>query len=425
MTARKARIAPRLVPRGQRVLLGGRQLPLILIRRSPEQLGYLFSKARAEDGCAYCLCTGAHGTRPRLVIRARAGRFHLAGWPGEGGQHASHCDFYKLDGEELSGRPAPSDGAIIESDTGTRIRLSIPLTLTTDTGSAPPSPTAGLGDTSTRRALGLLGLTHFLWEEAQLNQWRQPWGSQRNWRTCHLRLHDLLPECTINAQPLQTSLYVVPAFRPQTKAVHQAHFARFCQHLTQRSKGARRALILGELKNIEPSPYGHRIGLRHLAKGLYVSTRLLDRIKRSYVAAFAAASGSRARRIALLAVEQRPRSRVLTVVDAAFMLTNRNYLPVESSYELRMADALTDAGRRMIKPLRWDHRDAVFPDFVLIDTNPPTFVEVYGIRGRASYDARKRIKQITYQEQGRSVLAWEVAHAMPDVSRPARQAPPS
>jgi hypothetical protein len=113
---------------------------------------------------------------------------------------------------------------------------------------------------------------------------------------------------------------------------------------------------------------------------------------------------------------------VLKVVEAAFMLTNRNYIPVESSYELRMADALADAGRRLIKPLRWDRSDELFPDFVLTDTEPPTFVEVYGVQGRVSYEIRKQIKQVKYQQQGRAVIAWEVAQEMPPVALSRRSA---
>lgn len=36
--------------------------------------------------------------------------------------------------------------------------------------------------------------------------------------------------------------------------------------------------------------------------------------------------------------------------------------------------------------------DVVLPDFVLTDRDPPDFVEVWGLPGRASYEARKARK---------------------------------
>ncbi|MFE6945984.1 DUF1173 family protein [Streptomyces chartreusis] len=400
----------------QRVLIADRQVPLTLVRRSPARYTYLFAQARSEDGCAYCMCQGPQSQMPRLVIRARAGRFHLAGWPDEGSQHAHHCDFFKLDGE-LSGRPVRGDGGILQTEDGTSIRLNVPLTVVTagQVTTSLDSPDSGEGATA-RRAVGLLGMAHFLWEEAQLNQWRHPHHNQRHWHVCRTRLQGPLEECSVNGQPLAEVLYVVPVFRRTTADIHKAAFDRFQERLVQHDGRARRGLLLGEIKDIQPSTYGHRIALRHLAKGLFASAKQLERWKRSYVAAFSSAAGDTARRIALLAIEQRPRSGVLKVVDAAFMLTDRNYIPVESSYELQMAGALTDASRRFIKPLRWDRSDDVFPDFILTDTEPPTFVEVYGVQGRASYDIRKRIKQVKYQEQGRSVIAWEVKQEMPPVS---------
>lgn len=63
----------------------------------------------------------------------------------------------------------------------------------------------------------------------------------------------------------------------------------------------------------------------------------------------------------------------------AVMLTARFYIPCDSSYEVAMADHLIAAGRSFVKPLRYDGTSATFPDFVLTDTAPATYVEVWGI----------------------------------------------
>ena len=117
------------------VRLAGTVLPLSSIWRDRARLTNLFSKACAEDGCAYCLC--CPGRDLRLVIRVRDGRHHLAGWPGEGHEHTAGCEFHKL-APTLTGRSIYADGAIVERPDSLSVRLTQPLALRL-TGTAPLS----------------------------------------------------------------------------------------------------------------------------------------------------------------------------------------------------------------------------------------------------------------------------------------------
>jgi len=119
--------------------------------------------------------------------------------------------------------------------------------------------------------------------------------------------------------------------------------------------------------------------------------------------------------VVLCLIERSPRGYPLTV-ELAAMLTTASYLPVDSSHEARMADALAAAGRTFVKPLRYD-RGAVFPDFVLVDQEPETYVEVWGVRGREDYETRKRAKQAYYRTSGRVLLEWDVREPLPDLTR--------
>ncbi|WP_372505178.1 DUF1173 family protein [Streptomyces parvus] len=106
-----------------RIRLAGRTVQLTWLREHSAEAAPLFARARAEVGYAWCLCR-----RPalRLVIRCtRAGRYHVAGWPGEGERHDPSCPFHKL-GPGLSGRDRYSTQAIQEADDGVFIRLATP-----------------------------------------------------------------------------------------------------------------------------------------------------------------------------------------------------------------------------------------------------------------------------------------------------------
>ncbi|WP_433358576.1 DUF1173 family protein [Streptosporangium sp. CA-115845] len=394
---------------GQHVQLADTVVPLSTVRANPARFTRLFTRAKAEAGHAQCLCTAP---ALKLVIRVREGRYHLARWPGQGDHHKAGCDFHQVD-PGLSGRGHYSDQAICETDEGTAIRLGIPLEtrLTTSRPTRAKSrPAVSVG--GSRRAVGLLGLLHWMWEEAKLTEWLP--SRRRTWRDCHARLLHRVAECTVNGLDLATALYVVPPYRPEDAARNAGAFEAFGTRLGRQGAIARRALILGEIKEIGDTPYGKRIMLRHLRTPLYATTVLVERVRASYRSVFSAAAGDEARRVALCMVERSARGH-LTIVDMAAMLTGRASIPVDSSYELRMADQLIAAGRSFIKPLRYEG-DEVFPDFVLIDVTPFVYVEVYGVRGRESYDQRKRVKQKYYRTAGISVLEWDVTQPLPDLS---------
>src|SRR4051812_7782752 len=74
------------------IRLGDSTMTLAALRARPEMFVRLYVRAKATVGHAECLCT----TPPqRLVIRTRAGRHHLACWPGQRGRHAQHCHFHQ------------------------------------------------------------------------------------------------------------------------------------------------------------------------------------------------------------------------------------------------------------------------------------------------------------------------------------------
>ncbi|MFD8900532.1 DUF1173 family protein [Streptomyces ardesiacus] len=397
-----------------RIRLADRTVQLTWLREHSAEAAPLFARARAEVGYAWCLCR-----RPalRLVIRCTgAGRYHLAGWPGEGDRHDPSCPFHKLR-PGLSGRDRYSTQAIQETDDGVFIRLATPLTsrlAQLESHDVAPEDTGT--ETGSRRSVGLLGLLHWLWEQAQLNV-SHPQTGRVTWRTCHARLRQQLRETTINDQAMDEALYIVPPFTPAAAEDNAAALDAFRATLGRHGRTGRRALILGQIKEVAPTPYGVAYRLAHQRTPLYARAALHARATRSYRHAFggkAAAHG--ATRIALFVVDRSPKGHLI-VVDLAAMLTTGTYIPADSSYEVVMADALAGCRRAFIKPLRYDTTSTVLPDFVLTDVTPTAYVEVYGIHGRETYDRRKAEKREFYQRQGSQLIEWDVTQPLPVITR--------
>ncbi|MEH0579552.1 DUF1173 family protein [Streptomyces sp. B21-108] len=399
--------------RADRVRLADKSLPLFVLREHATDYATLFSRARAEVGHGQCLC---QTPALRLVIRcSRAGRYHLAGWPGEGELHDPSCSFHKL-ASELTGRDAYSTEAIHEGDDGVAIRFSAALARKLS-APEPAKASTEQRDGRARRTVGLLGLLHWLWEEAQLTAWHPRWR-RRTWWVCHARLSEQIAGCSINHEELTEALYVVPPFRKEYARRNTAAFETFrITRLKRRGDTQRRGLILGEIRDVRPTRYGVQYALAHHRGALFATAALDERLRRSYRPAFSAAADEHgARRIGLFLVELSPKGNV-RVLDMAAMLVSKLYIPADSSHEVVMANALTDARRAYVKPVRYDGSDLVFPDFVLTDVHPHSYVEVYGIHGRESYDQRKRVKQAHYQRQGAGLIEWDVGDSIPEVRR--------
>lgn len=395
------------------VQLAQRTVSAQALREHPERYSRLFAAARTEVGWALCLC------RPlapqRLVIRRRHERYHLAAWPGHGHEHAFGCAWYRPI-PELSGSTSYTTSALHETETGVAIRLTTdlltPTTPRRGTTTTPPRKSRDAATPSPQpRSMSLLGLLHYLWEQAGLSSW-DPDERARRWEHCRARVLAAAAGCRINRLDLQDALHVIPTFRRDYADERARQWDAFIANLGHGKRSHRRGLVLGELKKMSPSGNGVQVRLQHLRAPLFGTRGLAERLQQSFPRAIDAEGG--ARRVVLCLVTRTSQGNA-GVDDMAPMLTAPSWLPVESSYELRMAQALVNAKRHVLKPLRYDHTDAVFPDFVLQDTVPATYVEVWGVTGRDDYEQRKHRKQEYYRRLGHPLLEWDVTAQMPAV----------
>jgi hypothetical protein len=172
------------------VRLAGTVLPLSSIRRDRARLTNSVQHGARRGRLRYRLC--CPGRDLRLVIRVRDGHHHLAGWPGEGHERGRlrvpqarpdphrpiHlCRRRHRRAPGLAERP-PHPAAGAASD---RHRASV---------SCPGGSSA-----EARRGVGLVGLTHLMWEIAGLNR-SAPTARRTTWSSCHRLISSYLPHIT-------------------------------------------------------------------------------------------------------------------------------------------------------------------------------------------------------------------------------------
>ncbi len=395
---------------GNWVQIAGQKVPLADIREHPDRYVRLLATAR-EDRDAVCLCRPT--PLPLVTRMTKSGRLCLACWPHQGTWHHRRCAFYRLD-PALSGRRGYSASAILETAVVTSIRFASALT-TAASGTDEVAPASSAGGAASRRTVGPLGLLHYLWEAAELTAW-PPESRHRRWPAQELA--DVLDSCLISGQPAAHVTYVMPLYTAESAEANLARYDRFIDGLQTDDPGLRRGFVLAEIKAIHTARHGlsYQLAQQHPRRQVFVSAKLDERLRDSYRSAFSAeAHAVPTRRVGLFYVE-RSRGGYTTAIDAAIMLTNRQYIPADSSYEVLMADALAAAGRTFIKPLTFDAgHEVVLPDFVLTDQEPSGFVEVWGLPGRAEYEARKARKVAHYQRSGADLIEWTVTDPLPTI----------
>jgi hypothetical protein len=98
-------------------------------------------------------------------------------------------------------------------------------------------------------------------------------------------------------------------------------------------------------------------------------------------------------------------------VGGSLMRVTPQFIPVHSQYEALVANALVEADRAFIKPLRYDsHESDIFPDFCLLDTAVERLpMEIYGYTNHPGYERRKQEKLEWYRQSGTPFWHWDVA----------------
>jgi hypothetical protein len=356
------------------VRCAGQQFDADVARHDPGQIAQALRDAKATYGHAECLCVAPPR---RLVIRERLGRHHLAVWPEDGHHHDPACVFFR-EPESRSGDDAQRIPALIESDEGFDIRPDFALVRQKRMPSVPSDDgdgaAADAGKSRRSRArMPMLGLLRFLWQASDLNRWARGW--QRDYWRVRRQLQAAAESGVIAGRELAGVLYIPPPYRADHRAQIERDWSSFLQPLAASSGQdvVRSGLVVGEAKDMAPSRHGFGLRLRHHRETLYLAEQLHQQVSRKFLRALTRIGRDEgyARVIVLAQVELTP-SGYVRIVDLALMPTSRDYIPVDSSYEARIANELVDGNRTFVKPLRYDEEEALLPDFILRDTVPET-----------------------------------------------------
>ncbi|WP_027800299.1 DUF1173 family protein [Paraburkholderia dilworthii] len=385
------------------VSFDGGTFPLSDVQENPARYVKRLERAKVTPGYASCLCQTSSPLQ--LVIRRYGTLFHLAGWPDDGHRHDRDCAFFKDPNASrpVSGRDTKA--AIYATPAGLNIKLDASLILREATTGSRGSP-AKPSNRASRRSASLLAFLQTLWAEAGLNHWNGA-STSRHWGHCNSQLLAEIGTALINGTDAQNVLHIMRRFDEADRAAINAEFDAFIARLSVEQRATTRGLVIGEINEVSPTQYGHAVSLRQSARKYYAGAPLIEHAARTYSHAWRALGDRSSRVVALLLVERTPKGH-LKVVDLAAMLCSHAFLPCDSIHEVAMANRLVAERRDFIKPVRVAEGDDMLPDFILRDTDIETHIEVYGMNGVPSYEARKQQKRALRSARHIPAVEWDV-----------------
>ncbi|HHV7523733.1 TPA: DUF1173 domain-containing protein [Burkholderia orbicola] len=384
----------------------------------------------ADDPSLPDVLAAVHGQKVRPLCMCRRpgiemyvakvdGKHIIKRMPNSGSSHAPVCDSYEPP-PELSGLGQVMGSAIQEDPDEGTTALKFNFSLSKGASRSAPAPSDKESDSvkTDGNKLTLRGTLHYLWEEAGFNRWAPMMAGKRSWYVIRKYLMEAASDKTAKGASLADILYVPESFSTEKKQeITQRRMARMMR-IAAPEKGARRLMLaIGEVKEVSPSRYGHKIVLKHLPDFHFmmnddIHKRLHKRFE-TELALWDALEGSHLMMIATFSIGS---TGVASLEEAALMSVTENWIPFESTFEKMVLDTLTQQGRRFVKGMRYNLPSTrPLATAVLSDTEPePTALYVLPPGASDEYEAATNA---LIEESKLASWVWKSAEQMPDLPK--------
>ncbi|MBF6649762.1 DUF1173 family protein [Methylobacter sp. BlB1] len=367
-----------------------------------------------------CGCLSMPDGRNRELSIRKCRRFLLARLPKTGENHSILCPFYGTS-ESRATANGGAQPAIIERNGIVNINLASYLRVAMDLKGAGGGGHAPAG--ATRPTITLLGLLNESLHQTRLNIWYPNRQRKRSLTTLHNCILDMAQDMVIEGERRRLAdMLVIPHWLQDKPGSLRGNRATL---FVKTTKPERAAIIIGHVTRWIPSRRetgGIGVGLDLLDELLWMTPETAAAAERSF-GQLISEIDKRDRHILAICTVFRT-GKYCTIADLALLRTNLQFIPVESAYELQIADKLVAEGRAFRKPLRVDG-SGFRPDFVLTDGDKDWALEVFGMTRDPAYQARKERKLKIYHQQRIPLWSWtpEDDDAVPDF--PERETKPA
>ena len=310
---------------------------------------------------------GAH-QRPRcmcllegveMYVASLGGSFVVKRMPDTGSRHAPDCPSYEPPAES-SGLGQVLGSAITEDRTtgATMLKLDFPLTKLPGRSQAPLP--GGDSDSVARNGtrLSLLGLLHYLWDQAALTRWHPGFAGKRTWATVRRHLLQAAEHKLAGGSTLGARLYVPEPFSPdQRDAINARRLAQWQHAMVIPGKPQHLMLLVGDAKEIVSARYGVKVIVKHVPDQAFtIDEQLYMRLGRHFETEFALWSASDDIHMLMIATFGLHNAGIPAIHQLCLMPVTRHWLPVRDGFEKQLLDKLVGESRSFVKGLQYNLR---------------------------------------------------------------------
>lgn len=326
--------------------------------------------AHAERSRPRCLCVDG-GVEMYVARLARSdGGFVAKRMPETGSQHATDCPSYEPPAE-LSGLGQLLGSAICEDpQTGlTTLRLDFPLSKHPGRQQVPPSATGGDSAASDGTRLSLLGLLHYLWDQAGLTRWHPGFEGKRNWATVRRHLLQAAEPMRVGGTGLHTRLYVPEPFAVEARdAINARRLAQWQLAMATPGKSQKLMVLIGEVKEIVPARFGFKAIVKHVPDhGFGIDEALYRRLSRHFEAELDLWGAAPDLHMILIATCCLSSAGSARIVELSLMLVTRQWLPVATVFEQQLVERLVAEAREFVRTMPYSQPDVGGAVALLLD----------------------------------------------------------
>jgi Protein of unknown function (DUF1173) len=373
-------------------------------------LAQAYNAPNIEEVRPRCLCRRSEPGHERdegipMYISRLGDTYLCKRMPNSAQDHTAECDSYELP-PEMTGYGAVLGSAIQEGPDGVTT-LKLDFSLTDGGGRAPTS--AGDSDktevASDGRKLSLRATLHYLWHQAELNQWAPGFAGKRNWWMIWNRIRAAMKDKATKGLPLADILFVPEPFRAEAKnAIAARRLSALSKIASEESGKKRLMLLIAEYKEVQHTQYGHNLIAKHMPDfPLLMDESIFKRFSKAFSGEFEILRAHPNFHLLIIGTFSFSDLGIASLKRMDVMLVDENWIPFEDMYEKQIIDALTAGQRRFDKVLRFNTPPTYpQPSVVLRDAAPKT-AALYIVHADADEGYYKHLHE---QAAKSKFLAW-------------------
>lgn len=290
--------------------------------------------------------------------------------PNSAVSHNPSCSIYELP-PELTGLTPLRESAISEDEATGITTLRLEFSLTKKPGKAPPESHGA--DVTTVKAqnskMSLRSFLHFLYDSASLNKFTQNEYSRRNWYTVRRSLLESAAKLVSKQIPILDRIIIPEMFKLEDKDKIYSRIHKFFAKLQQDSGEVKIGILVGEVKSFSEARIGKKLVIKHLPDyPFFMEEKTLKSIEKHFEDVLSLWNENERYHLMAISTFYLSASKAPHVIEMSLMLSDENWIPIESSAEARLCSQLISQHRHFIKPLRFNVPKSNFlPSAILTD----------------------------------------------------------